>query len=307
MTAEIRTTAPPVQAGWFHRRFTRRHFLRALLATGTSGGLALAYARFVELHWLEIVRRDLPVRGLPADLVGCSLVQLSDLHVGPLVDDDYVRGVFRRVRDLQPDFVVVTGDWISYRGTQQLEQLDRLLVDLPMGKRATMGILGNHDYGTNWQMRSVADRLSAIATSHGVIMLRNAARRVGGLQFVGLDDFWGPAYGPAEVLAAHARDDATVALCHNPDVADEPVWEGFRGWILSGHTHGGQCRPPFLPPPLLPVRNRRYTSGAFELGSGRYMYINRAVGHLLPARFNVRPEVTVFRLTADANHEPGRG
>lgn len=78
--------------------------------------------------------------------------------------------------------------------------------------------------------------------------------------------------------------------------ADRPAWGDYRGWILAGHTHGGQCKPPFLPPPLLPVKNRRYTAGAFALSRGRRMYINRGVGHLLRVRFNARPEVTVFRL-----------
>jgi predicted MPP superfamily phosphohydrolase len=65
---------------------------------------------------------------------------------------------------------------------------------------------------------------------------------------------------------------------------------------VAGHTHGGQCKPPFLPPPLLPVQNKRYTSGVFGLSDGRTLYISRGVGHFLPVRFNVRPEVTVFRL-----------
>ena len=55
-------------------------------------------------------------------------------------------------------------------------------------------------------------------------------------------------------------------------------------------------KPPFLPPPVLPVRNKRYTSGEFSLGNGRFMYINRGLGHLIEARFNVRPELTLFTL-----------
>jgi hypothetical protein len=66
--------------------------------------------------------------------------------------------------------------------------------------------------------------------------------------------------------------------------------------MLSGHTHGGQCKPPFLPPPLLPVRNKRYTSGEFDLGNGRSMYINRGLGYLRRVRFNARPEITAFRM-----------
>ena len=88
----------------------------------------------------------------------------------------------------------------------------------------------------------------------------------------------------------------TILLSHNPDTADRPVLQGVRGWILAGHTHGGQCKPPFLPPPRLPVRNRRYTAGEFDLGDGRRLYVNRGLGHILQVRFNVRPEVTVFTL-----------
>ena len=58
---------------------------------------------------MSLVRRALPIAGLPPALAGKSLVQLSDLHVGPIVHDDFVLGVFDDVRRLRPDIVVVTG------------------------------------------------------------------------------------------------------------------------------------------------------------------------------------------------------
>jgi hypothetical protein len=97
-------------------------------------------------------------------------------------------------------------------------------------------------------------------------------------------------------LAALERQRPALALSHNPDTVDLTGWNRFEGWILAGHTHGGQCKPPFLPPPLLPVVNRRYTAGAFDLPGNRRLYISRGVGHLLQVRFNVRPEVTRFEL-----------
>jgi predicted MPP superfamily phosphohydrolase len=99
------------------------------------------------------------------------------------------------------------------------------------------------------------------------------------------------------MLDATDWDRPTLVLCHNPDAVDLPIWSEYSGWILSGHTHGGQCKPPFLPPPLLPVRNTRYTAGAFALTGGRRLYINPGLGYLRRVRFNVRPEITVFRLT----------
>ena len=78
------------------------------------------------------------------------------------------------------------------------------------------------------------------------------------------------------------------------------MWGDYSGWILSGHTHRGQCKPPFLTPPMLP-RNKIYTAGEIDLKDGRRLYINRALGHLWPVRFNVRPEITIFELRAAWN------
>ena len=138
--------------------------------------------------------------------------------------------------------------------------------------------------------------VAEIARAAGIIVLRNETCTVAGLQFLGLDDLWSPCFDPVALLAKNGSDSCTVVLCHNPDAADLPIWGRYQGWILAGHTHGGQCKPPFLPPPLLPVKNKRYTAGEFELSDNRRLYISRGVGHLLRVRFNVRPEVPVFQL-----------
>ena len=276
------------------RTLTRRQLLASL--TGAGLGAIGLYTWRVEPHWLQFTYPRLPISGLPRELEGRTLAQISDLHVGPKVDDDYIISSFRRVQELTPDFVVFTGDWITYRGPRQFEQLRRVMAHVPHGRLATIGILGNHDYGFKWRMLDVAEQVVAIVRSAGVTVLRNQACAVAGLQFLGLDDLWSPRFGPVELLAQKGQDPSTVVLCHNPDAADHPVWGRYQGWILAGHTHGGQCKPPFLPPPLLPVNNKRYTSGEFSLSGNRSLYISRGVGHLLRVRFNVRPEIPVFRL-----------
>ncbi len=276
------------------RTLTRRQLLASLTAAGL-GAIGL-YTWRVEPHWLQFTYPRLPISGLPRELEGRTLAQISDLHVGPKVDDDYIISSFRRVQELTPDFVVFTGDWITYRGPRQFEQLRRVMAHVPHGRLATIGILGNHDYGFKWRMLDVAEQVVAIVRSAGVTVLRNQACAVAGLQFLGLDDLWSPRFDPVELLAQKGQDPSTVVLCHNPDAADHPVWGQYQGWILAGHTHGGQCKPPFLPPPLLPVNNKRYTSGEFSLSGNRSLYISRGVGHLLRVRFNVRPEIPVFRL-----------
>ena len=278
---------------------SRRRFIHKALAAAVASAATGLYTWRIEPHWLEFTHRPLPVRGLPSNLEGRTLALLSDLHVGPQVDIEYLRDAFRRTKALNPDFVVFGGDFITYRrGFFPISQLQRLFREVPRGALGTVGILGNHDYGRGWSMSFIANQVADIVSSAGVTMLRNQVVTVAGLQFAGMDDLWSGRFNSERTVGRIDPNLAAIALAHNPDCADQTGWEGFEGWILSGHTHGGQCKPPFLPPPMLPVINRRYTAGEFELRGRRRMYISRGVGHLWRVRFNVRPEITVFRLEA---------
>ncbi len=249
---------------------------------------------------MEITRRVLPIKHLPTNLDGRFLVQISDMHLSDRYDWRYQIKVMQTIRALEPDFVVYTGDFVTYDGENQLQQVREILPIMPSGRLGTVAILGNHDYGPGWNHPEIAQQIADLLTDMGIIVLRNEAEIFAGLTIVGLDDFWGTNYEPASVLASVQTDMPALVLCHNPDVADQPIWASFCGWILAGHTHGGQVKPPFLPPPLLPVENRRYTSGVFDVGDGRSLYINRGLGNLWPIRFNARPEVTLFQLQTAA-------
>lgn len=293
---ETRSIEPPADPPNRRSVWSRRKWLKwAVPAIGLG---CFADAFFVEPTWVEFVHRDLPMENLPADWDGRTLVQLSDIHVGQRVSDDYLIRTFEQVAALMPDVVVVTGDFVtSYaRVPPRRKQIDRVYSHLPRGSAATLGCLGNHDYGFSDDGSALSDQLIDILRDHGLQLLVNAASDLGGLQIAGVDDLWHGDCRVRDALRQTTPDAARLVLCHNPDGADLPDWNGYRGWILSGHTHGGQCKPPFLPPPLLPVKNRRYTAGEFSVADGRQLSINRGLGHLLPVRFNCRPEVTVFRL-----------
>ena len=281
----------------------RREFLRRGAIGGAAAAVGLVgYTWQVEPHWVQVVQRDMPVRALPEALAGRRLVQLSDLHIGPQVDDEYLIDAFARAKALDPDIVVITGDFLTYvpsRGDAQFEQLRRVLLSLPRGRLATVAILGNHDYGVHWVQAHIGRRVMSEVERAGADVLRNSVKNVAGLDIVGVSDLWAGLARP-DVALAQRSSDAAIVLCHNPDTLDGLPWSGYRGWVLAGHTHGGQCKPPFLPPPLLPVRNRRYSAGEIPIGDGRRLYINRGLGHLTEVRFNVRPEITLFTLRAEA-------
>ena len=277
-------------------RWTRRRLLKTAAGIAGLGTATFAYAWQVEPHWIEVVQRRMPVRNLPESLTGNTLVQISDLHIGPIVDDAYMASALELVSRLKPDILAITGDFMTYRSPVDLQKLISHLKDFDGGRLATVAVPGNHDYGTGWADSGLCDRTADRHADLGILVLRNESIDIKGLHVFGIDDFWGPHFDHVKTLQSYRRNDASVVLCHNPDAVDCDGWNGFHGWILSGHTHGGQCRMPYCKPPVLPVRNQRYVAGEVSLSNGRKLYINRGLGYLRKIRFNVRPEITVFTL-----------
>ncbi len=266
------------------------------MIVGGVGAITGLYTWQIEPFWLEFVYQNMPIKNLPDELIGKTLLQISDIHVGNQFPRQYLIDSFAKAQALKPDFVVYTGDFVSYKTSEQLGQLAEVFQSVVTGSLATVGILGNHDYGKNWRESAVATQVVEILEGKGVEILRNTKNNYNGLNIIGLDDYWGTNFAPEEVMQNLDLAEANLVLVHNPDVCDLPIWQNYDSWILSGHTHGGQCKPPFLPPPSLPVKNKRYTAGKFDLSGGRTLYINRALGNLHQVRFNVRPEITIFTL-----------
>lgn len=276
------------------KRITRRHLLRAatgcLGATGASAVWAIAF----EPHWLTTSTYLLPLANLPQHWIGRRVVQISDLHVGQ-VDAEYLKRSMEVVNQLAPDLLLITGDFIDHTSAVDHE-LESVLKVLNPAKLGTLACLGNHDYGYLWREMNTAEQVTEVANRMGIRILRDDRTEVDGLEIMGVDDYWSPRCNPDSLLRSATPDRPAICLCHNPDTCDRFDWSRFRGIVLSGHTHGGQCKPPFLPPPILPVKNRRYTQGFFELGHGQQLFINRGLGHTHRVRFNCRPEITVFEL-----------
>jgi len=278
-------------------KLSRRTFLRRAAGglTATAAGTFL-YTWRVEPHWLEIVRRGLPIQGLPSELAGKRMVQVSDLHAGPIVDQDFLIRSMEGLAELEPDLIVLTGDFMTSYGDEEVPKALEAMRALPPAPLGRIAVLGNHDYGEGWRHYQVANKLAARLEQLDVLVLRNEVTEVSGLQFAGIDEVWTSNFNPVRAFSRLATDRPAIALCHNPDSVDRPQWQGFQGWTLCGHTHGGQCKPPFFGPPYLPVLNKRWVAGEYDLAGGGKMYINRGLGYLQRVRFNARPEITVFTL-----------
>ncbi|MCA9790164.1 MAG: metallophosphoesterase [Candidatus Eremiobacteraeota bacterium] len=292
--ADVVRTAPAESGG---ARLTRRAFL-------ASGGATLAVAAYgagYEREHLTFSHRDLPLRDLPPSLEGRRLVLLSDLHRGPLVSMDYLHEVIKKVNALQPDLVLLPGDFIS-KSPDYYPDVAEILAGL-RPRIASLATLGNHDH---WEGAELARQA---ITEAGVLLLDNSniyldaraeltVEAARGLCLAGVDDLWEGKPDLALALRGVAPEVPRILLSHNPDLAEEEGASGLRVDLqVSGHTHGGQIVLPGLGPVATGSRyGLKYVAGAVN-GPGWPVYVTRGIGtSMLPARLGSPPEIVVFDL-----------
>ncbi len=255
-----------------------------------------AYARWLARGGVRGERVELRVPGLPPAADGLRIVQLSDLHAGPFLDEAALQPVLDLARSFEPHLLALTGDFITdSAGDVALLGHAFAGVPAPLGKFA---VYGNHDY------RGRREReLSAWLRRQGVRALRNESVELshGGARVLvaGLEDIEESkgADLAATLRGSDGREHLRVLLCHHPDVV-EALPAGAFHLVLSGHSHGGQVVLPLLGPLArgwLPRRVR----GDFELPGGGRLHVNRGIGVLVvPLRVGARAEVTCVTLRA---------
>jgi predicted MPP superfamily phosphohydrolase len=280
---------------------TRRQFVsRSAVGLAAMASLGLSIDGFVSEPPHPVIEKiDVHLARLPEAFEGFRIVQMSDIHFGPYMDQVRLERGVRLAQEFQPDLIALTGDFVSHpfgkhngpAGAKNAEPCADVLArwkGVPM-----IAVLGNHDHWNNGNM--VAGALA----ERGIRVLRNQAQALerGGerIWVAGTDDaLEGQADLPAS-LAAIPRDDATVLLAHEPDFADYaarfPV-----DLQLSGHSHGGQVRIPGIGPIVLPAMARKYHTGLNRVGNLQ-VYTSRGLGVINPpVRLNCPPEVSFITL-----------
>ncbi|MBX6358882.1 MAG: metallophosphoesterase [Acidobacterium ailaaui] len=277
---------------------TRRRFLG--LSALSAAGLGL-YAGEIARHEIDVVPLTIRIPGLPEVFRGFRLIQISDIHIMEFTEPSFLRLVLHQVNALKADLVVLTGDFVSYgpiqskRAVQWAYECGQLLTHLHCQVR--YAILGNHD-GVVGQ-EAVTDAL----TTHGIPVLANESipmeREGKRFWLAGTTDALEgkpkPDFVKAFPKTAKADGEPVILLAHEPDVAPEAAKHGYQ-LMLSGHTHGGQVRLPFVPPVYLPPLGKNYLAGHFQVGPMQ-LYVNRGIGAVgVPFRLNCPPEITVITL-----------
>lgn len=242
----------------------------------------------------RVVTIDVPLAGLPAELHGFSIAQISDLHVGPTIKRGYLQAIVDAVNALDPDLVAVTGDMVDGSVPELAEHTAPL--GTLRGRYGVYAVTGNHEYysgAEEWIVEFNRIGLRVLMNEH-VLLEHNGAK----LALAGVPDYSAHQHHPEHrsdprAAIANAPDNIAlkVLLAHQPRTVDAAEAAGF-DLQLSGHTHGGQ----FLPWKWFVPMQQPYTAGLHRHGRA-WIYISRGTGYWgPPLRFGAPSEITLLRL-----------
>lgn len=273
----------------------RRQFLKRILWGGAATALVGTYPLFIERYIITVNHYSIPVPNLPHEFDGLRVIHLTDLHYGPLMPLEILAKVIQKTNELGKHIVVCTGDYV--RGADAARRLDGIW-SVMAKLRAPKGVytvLGNHDHWADTEQSvRFLNKSGHINLRHNSVPLTRDGKT---LWFCGAGDLWEDHVNLDQVLKDVPDDACRIILAHNPDTADTEYTTRV-DLMISGHTHGGQIKIPFVGTPILPVKNKAYSSG-FVRSQKTGVFISRGIGWAaVPLRFNCFPEIAILSLSA---------
>lgn len=271
-------------------------------ALDTTANLVMA-APFAVMGYGALVGRsnfgvrelDVPIAGLPKDLDGIRILQLSDIHLSAFLSEAELAGVIDTAIELRPHLAVVTGDLITSQADPVdacIRQLARLKTDA-----GVFGCMGNHE-----RYAGVESHATEAGARAGILFLRkqrhalrfgNAVLNLAGVDYQPLSNKGAYLRGAERLVEPGA---VNILLSHNPDVLPVAAQQGYN-LVLAGHTHGGQVTVEILDQSINPARFfTPYVYGLYRSGTAA-AYVTRGIGTIgIPARIGAPPEISVLRL-----------
>jgi predicted MPP superfamily phosphohydrolase len=269
-----------------------KRFLKIFASIIVIFVIAVIYS-FIEPYWVEVKETEIVSKDIPEAFDNTKIVFLSDIHLGPLYSLDRLKGLVKQVNKLEPDIVLLGGDYV-YKGTQYIEPCFNELKNLKT-KLGIFGVLGNHDHWEN------ADMVRDSMAKAGISLLDNNAQWVykdnQRIKLGGVGDLWSDYQDISPTITDIRKEDFSILLSHNPDYADSLRTDNI-DLMISGHTHGGQIT--FFGH-MLPfgrrVFNPKYRSGLIETEHTKLL-VSNGIGSVwtLPVRFCARPQINVVYL-----------
>ena len=221
-----------------------------------------------------------------------SIVQLSDVHIGGLIDHDFIKNIVYKVNRLNADIVVITGDLIDTNIQYVKDAIDEL--KNLKSKYGTYFVVGNHEYFHE------IENIIAYMKSINIRVLENENVYIGeenqGFNLAGVYDIFGYRIGKFEPdinkALLNTKDSPTILLAHQPKYINELNNQNI-DLVLSGHTHGGQI----VPFNLLVRLAQPYIKGLNQHNAKTQIYVNKGTGFWgPPMRLGASAEITYIKI-----------
>lgn len=265
---------------------TRKAFLVSALAS--------VYSFLIERYWLQVNHYSIVSDRLPKSFHNFKIAVLTDLHYGILMPEPWIEQIINRVNSIGADVIIGVGDYVhAKRIDSELLVVWRHLKNLK-AKNGVYFVNGNHDHWANTKLATQLLQESGFNVEHSPKLISKNGEQI---LISGVGDFWESNFLLDQTLSPFDPRLFKIVLAHNPDSVDLKH-NTFVDLFVSGHTHGGQVRVPFLNySPILPVKNKTYDCGIKKLKNKEQLFISRGIGWaVLPIRFNAPPEIAVLNL-----------
>ncbi|MEY2608931.1 MAG: uncharacterized protein QOH31_6828 [Verrucomicrobiota bacterium] len=275
---------------------SRRQFLGVALATAPPMlNLSLATIAIRQLDHFRVRRFILPIAGLPRDLHGLTIAQVSDVHVGRFTSGRVLREVVRVVNEFRADLVLLTGDLINDALADLNHGLE--LVRSMEGRSGVYLIEGNHDLienGAEFERRVKQSGIPFLLDESTVVTVRGAPVQLLGLRWTRVRENRDAAISASvhRLITQRQPESFPILLAHHPHAFDAAA-EALLPLTLSGHTHGGQLMLNDqwgFGPALF-----RYWSGLYTRGTSN-LIVSNGVGNWFPLRVRAPAELVHLKL-----------
>lgn len=271
---------------YFFSSNTSKFYLMCLLTVL----IILMYARFIEPYRIRITKTKLSVKHIGKSS-SIRIVLCADMHLGMYKGAPFLKRIVKKINALHPDLILMPGDFIYEPRKEDLSQLFKPLKEL---SAPVYAVTGNHDaeepgHITSTLMREVLGQyIHVIDNQEHTIEVKGIACTI-----IGLSDIW-EGKTNFNIISEKKSTDPTIILLHNPDGTHQ-LPPDSADLVVSGHTHGGQIRIPFLYHSIIPS-DYGFNKGWYEVHHNP-VFVTSGLGEVvLPMRLGVPPEIVVIEL-----------
>ena len=277
----------------------RRRFILNMLNAGILGitGLYISWGIYTAKSRIRIKNIDISVPDLPDEFNGFTILQISDIHVGPTIKRSFVQRIVNMAKEISPDLIALTGDLVD-GSVPSLENDVEPLSDLtaPFGK---FFVTGNHEYYSGVkQWVDHVDKLGFRVLNNEHVIIKKGEKQivlagVTDLESINMDP--ANASDPTAAIQGAPEDSYKILLAHQPRSIFKAADAGF-DLQLSGHTHGGQ----FFPWNFLVALQQPFIKGVHKY-KNTLAYVCTGVGYWgPPIRVGVPPQISKIKLVKSA-------